>query len=137
MIIHPDVLAAHAQFGGDLESMQMLYEHPDLKAEIARLRAENATLRAERDEARLSAQTIGDQLGIEIDRLQRALLDKRKQVLEEAAKIADGAAEGRRRQVSEKRAANLKSEARDYESMMIEAVHIATAIRALAQEDKT
>lgn len=39
MKFHPDVLAAHAQFGGDLECMQMCYEYPDLKAEIERLRA--------------------------------------------------------------------------------------------------
>jgi hypothetical protein len=32
MNFHPDVLAAHAQFGGDLESMQKLYEYPDLIA---------------------------------------------------------------------------------------------------------
>lgn len=31
MNFHPDVLAAHAEFGGDLESMQKLYEYPDLK----------------------------------------------------------------------------------------------------------
>lgn len=29
---HPDVLAAHAQFGGDLESMQKLYDWHDMKA---------------------------------------------------------------------------------------------------------
>ena len=29
---HPEVLAAHAQFGGDLESMQKLYDWRDLKA---------------------------------------------------------------------------------------------------------
>lgn len=40
MIFHPDVLAAHAEFGGDLESMQKLYEYPELKAEVERLRAE-------------------------------------------------------------------------------------------------
>lgn len=39
MILHPDVLAAHAEFGGDLESMQKLYEYPDLKAEVERLRS--------------------------------------------------------------------------------------------------
>jgi hypothetical protein len=32
MNFHPDVLVAHAQFGGDLESMQKLYEYPDLIA---------------------------------------------------------------------------------------------------------
>lgn len=30
MRIHPDILAAHAQFGGDLESMQKLYAYPDI-----------------------------------------------------------------------------------------------------------
>jgi len=39
MNIHPDVLAAHAEFGGDLESMQKLYEYPDLKAEVESLRS--------------------------------------------------------------------------------------------------
>lgn len=38
MNFHHDVLAAHAEFGGDLESMQKLYEYPDLKAEVERLR---------------------------------------------------------------------------------------------------
>lgn len=32
------VLDAHAQFGGDLEIMQKVYEWPDLKGEIERLR---------------------------------------------------------------------------------------------------
>lgn len=31
MIINPDVLAAHAEFGGDLESMQKLYDWPNMK----------------------------------------------------------------------------------------------------------
>lgn len=39
MNFHPDVLAAHAQFGGDLISMQKLYEYADLKAEVEQLRA--------------------------------------------------------------------------------------------------
>lgn len=30
MEIHPDVFAAHAQFGGDLESMHKCYLFPDL-----------------------------------------------------------------------------------------------------------
>lgn len=38
MNFHPDVLAAHAQFGGDLESMQKLYEYPDLKDANAKMR---------------------------------------------------------------------------------------------------
>lgn len=33
MKFHHDVLAAHAQFGGDLESMQKLYDWHDLKSE--------------------------------------------------------------------------------------------------------
>lgn len=51
MNFHPDVLAAHAQFGGDLESMQKLYDYPDLKAEVERLRtacSEACDLLAER-----------------------------------------------------------------------------------------
>lgn len=46
MNFHPDVLAAHAEFGGDLESMQKLYEYPDLKAEVERLRADAKLLDA-------------------------------------------------------------------------------------------
>jgi hypothetical protein len=36
MTFHPDVLAAHAQFGGDLESMQKCYEWYDLKKDAER-----------------------------------------------------------------------------------------------------
>ena len=39
MKFHPDVTAAHAEFGGDLELMQKCYEYPDLKSEVVRLRA--------------------------------------------------------------------------------------------------
>ena len=35
---HPAVLSAHAQFGGDLESMQKCFDWYDLQAEAARLR---------------------------------------------------------------------------------------------------
>lgn len=38
MNFHPDVLAAHAEFGGDLESMQKLYEYAELKEANARMR---------------------------------------------------------------------------------------------------
>ena len=38
MNFHPDVLAAHAEFGGDLESMQKCYEWHDLKEDAAKLR---------------------------------------------------------------------------------------------------
>lgn len=37
MKIHPDVLAAHAQFGGDLESMQKLYEYPLMRSALERI----------------------------------------------------------------------------------------------------
>lgn len=37
---HPDVLRAHADFGGDLVSMQKSYEWYDLKKEVADLKAE-------------------------------------------------------------------------------------------------
>jgi hypothetical protein len=40
MKFHPDVLAAHAQFGGDLQSMQALYDRPDHIARIAALEAQ-------------------------------------------------------------------------------------------------
>lgn len=50
---------------------------------------EIAELRAQRDEARLSAQTIGDELGNVIERLQRLLDEARKKHFEEAAQIAD------------------------------------------------
>ncbi len=56
MNFHPDVLAVHAQFGGDLESMQALYDRPGHVAEIARLQEQVETLRKERDEARASAE---------------------------------------------------------------------------------
>lgn len=46
MIIHPDVLAAHAQFGGDLELMQKAYDWSDLKAEIEHLRLALSEARA-------------------------------------------------------------------------------------------
>ena len=46
MIIHPDVLAAHAEFGGDLELMQKAYEWSELKAEIERLRLSLSEARA-------------------------------------------------------------------------------------------
>jgi predicted nuclease with TOPRIM domain len=52
MKIHADVLAAHAQFGGDLETMQRCYEWYDLKSEIESLRS-----RAEKAEAELSRRT--------------------------------------------------------------------------------
>lgn len=43
---HPDVLAAHAEFGGDPESMQALYDRPDHLATITRLTAANKALTA-------------------------------------------------------------------------------------------
>jgi predicted RNA-binding protein with TRAM domain len=52
MKIHADVLAAHAQFGGDLETMQRCYEWYDLKSEIESLRS-----RAEKAEAELLTMT--------------------------------------------------------------------------------
>lgn len=41
MKFHPDVLAAHAEFGGDLNAMQALYDRPVNLARIAELEAEN------------------------------------------------------------------------------------------------
>lgn len=41
MKIHPDVLAAHAEFGGDLESMQKCFEWYDLRSDVVRLSASN------------------------------------------------------------------------------------------------
>lgn len=38
MKFHPDVLKAHAQFGGDLQSMQKCYEHSHLIEEVKLLR---------------------------------------------------------------------------------------------------
>jgi hypothetical protein len=36
MRFHPDVLAAHAQFGGDLEAMQLAYDlHATIEAQAA------------------------------------------------------------------------------------------------------
>lgn len=42
MKFHPDILAAHAQFGGDLPSMQAIYDRPDHVARIAALEAQLA-----------------------------------------------------------------------------------------------
>ena len=53
MNIHPDVLAAHAQFGGDLELMQKAYEHPDLVVRLSdaeeRIRELEEMLKEERE----------------------------------------------------------------------------------------
>lgn len=43
--IHPDVLAAHAQFGGDILSMQAMYDRPKHLARIKELEKENTKLR--------------------------------------------------------------------------------------------
>lgn len=40
---HPDVLAAHAEFGGDLPTMQRAYEWYDLKKENESLRTDHYT----------------------------------------------------------------------------------------------
>lgn len=45
MKFHPDVLAAHAEFGGELEAMQALYDRPDYVARIAELEAKVERLR--------------------------------------------------------------------------------------------
>lgn len=42
---HPAVLAVHAEFGGDLELMQVAYEHPDLFRRIEMLEKELHALR--------------------------------------------------------------------------------------------
>ena len=52
MKFHPDVLAAHAEFGGDLETMQKLYDYPDLVSRISQQDAELDRLRREVEEAR-------------------------------------------------------------------------------------
>lgn len=39
MTIHAEVLAAHAEFGGDLETMQKLYVHQDLVDALKATRA--------------------------------------------------------------------------------------------------
>jgi hypothetical protein len=44
MKFHPDVLAVHAEFGGDLQSMQALYDRPDHIARIAALEAQLAEM---------------------------------------------------------------------------------------------
>ena len=49
MTYHPDVLAAHAEFGGDLEAMQALYDRPDHEKTITRLEREKEELRAQSD----------------------------------------------------------------------------------------
>ncbi len=52
------------------------------------------------------------------------------EIREECAKVADREAEGRRVQMGNANAMKDRKAARDYESMAIAAVHIATAIRA-------
>lgn len=47
MKFHPDVLAVHAEFGGDSPAMQALYDRPDHLARIAELAAENERLTAQ------------------------------------------------------------------------------------------
>lgn len=48
---HPDVLAVHAEFGGDLNAMQALYDRPDHLTRIAELEAENERLEIVKREA--------------------------------------------------------------------------------------
>ena len=48
MNFHPDVLAAHAEFGGDLETMQKLYDYPELERRAKDAEAELARFRSER-----------------------------------------------------------------------------------------
>jgi len=45
MVIHPNVLAAHAQFGGDLRSMQAMYDRPDHLAKIKELEEQISLLK--------------------------------------------------------------------------------------------
>ncbi len=66
MNIHPDVLAAHAQFGGDLETMQKAYEYTDLVATCERLRA---ALVEERKRALESAAAFHDRKAGNFDAL--------------------------------------------------------------------
>lgn len=102
MTYHPDVLAAHAEFGGDLETMQALYDRPDHLATIARLRADNERLRKERDFEQSSRLTSEAQLGVLIEnttsralaakaRAEKAvtLLTKASVALEQFAAIGD------------------------------------------------
>ena len=77
MKIHPDVLAAHAQFGGDLELMQKAYEHPDLVAEITRLRAALADERKRAlEEAAKALDAWGDIYGDNAAKTVRTLMEK-------------------------------------------------------------
>ena len=79
MNFHPDVLAAHAQFGGDLESMQKCYDWPDLNAKIAALEKENAELLAD-------CQRKDELLTAAVDDYN----DARNLAIKECAKIAEG-----------------------------------------------
>jgi len=55
MKYHPDVLAAHTEFGGDLQAMQALYDRPDHTARIATLEAQLAELAAENERLKQEA----------------------------------------------------------------------------------
>lgn len=52
MKIHPDILAVHAEFGGDLETMQKLYDYEDLKSERDTLLEKLTATERERDALR-------------------------------------------------------------------------------------
>lgn len=67
MTYHPDVLAAHAEFGGDLEAMQALYDRPDHISRIAELAAENARMRKDLHSYEMTMKAIE-----EADRIERS-----------------------------------------------------------------
>lgn len=61
----------------------------------------------------------------------RHALAARIEALEEAAKVADAHSRARRNAAAQAKAEKRRSEARDHESMAIEAMHITIAIRSL------
>ena len=69
MNIHPEVLAAHSEFGGDLESMQRAYEWYDLKSEVDSLKVQVSQYAYERDLARRERDGYYDKLSTAIYRL--------------------------------------------------------------------
>jgi hypothetical protein len=81
-------LAAHAQFGGDLETMQRCYEWYDLKSEIESLRS-----RAEKAEAELLTMTrkFNGAVGLkEQQRMRAEYAEATCEKLAKALELADG-----------------------------------------------
>ena len=153
MKIDQAVLDAHAQFGGDLETMQKTYEHADLVTEITRLRqalslAEQRVATAESEKTGL-LQSLQHHTGCDhgvmairmlVDRAEAAEKrenDARAKALEESAQVAerdvDWSAFGKRDIQPWK---NGNDSVRDYRLGIATGRAIAASIRALQSEER-